>query len=405
VESYLLQNSVQAVPSVAAPALLGAEAGFAESVIAGTMQQLIDELPEEIALLDEQFNVLSTNRVWRETAAALGYPLLSRGDNYYAFCAERAGEGFKPAMEAVAALRSMFCGVRDEWELFYESGSARGEREFRLRVRRLSVRGVSLIMVTRTDLTEMFELRRAKQTLIDSLADSQAEERQRIARELHDSTSQLLVAIGLLLGRVRCSGGDNVPTTISEIEDLLAQAHREIRTLSFLAVPPALDHTDLRTALQSLLHGFSRRADLGCTFNWDGDASGIGPDESLALYRVAQEALTNIHRHSSASNVSVKVYVRRFSTHLVITDDGVGVPESVLRGEDLGVGIAGMRRRLAEMGGRLSVRRLLPGTALVATLRNISAPRAGTSTNTRHSEARRFSAHRPARRPAAARVM
>jgi two-component system NarL family sensor kinase len=338
------------------------------TLIAQSMQQLIDELPEQIGLLDEHFNILVVNEAWRNIARQYGYSDGKPGHNYLDFCAKRAAEGYEPAARAVAALREFASGKRDEWRFVYNGGSNWDDRDFQLRVHRIQVQGVDLLMIARLDLTEIHELRRAKEDLTVSLVESHANERQRLARELHDSTSQLLVSIGLLLSGLRHNFvGKRTSALIAEIEGLLGEALGEIRTISFLAYPPALKSSNLPDALWSLVEGFARRAKLELSCHIDDDLGSIPTTFESAIYRVAQEALSNVHRHASAARLSVRLCVRRSAIHLIVADDGIGISREAIAGTgDAGVGIAGMRQRVAEIGGRLAVLRNSPGTAVIA---------------------------------------
>ena len=149
----------------------------------------------------------------------------------------------------------------------------------------------------------------------------------------------------------------------------MAEAQKEIRSISYLAHPPALEKLGLIGATNSLVEGFDRRTNLEASFDFVGEPDSISPAAESAIYRVAQEALSNVHRHARATNVRVLLCFRRFALHLVIADDGIGISaESVAGDGHAGVGLASMRSRLAEMGGRLSIHRLAPGTAIVASL-------------------------------------
>ncbi len=110
--------------------------------------------------------------------------------------------------------------------------------------------------------------------------------------------------------------------------------------------------------------GFSRRTDLPITFEVQGDLNSSGPATDGAIYRVVQEALSNVHRHARAHHASVQLVAGRTMTHVVIADDGLGMPIHVCAG----VGLSGMRSRLSELGGRLSVYSRSPGTAVIGSV-------------------------------------
>jgi signal transduction histidine kinase len=338
------------------------------AAVARTMQQLIDDLPEQIALLDEQCTILVTNRGWNEAVDQHGYRELSVGHNYRAFCAQKAAEGYEPAIEALAALEDIGRGTRAYWQLTYNGRDRWSGRDYQISIHRIVAGTESLISVARFDLTEIEELRREKAAFGPALIASQTVERQRIARELHDSTSQLLTAAGLLLCRLRqISRGLKSRTLVDELQALIDEANQEIRVVSYLAVPPALK-TGLPDAVKAIVGGFGRRTGIQTSFEIVGDVVPTASAETV-LYRIAQEALSNVYRHANATRLRVLLSYRRSAVHLIVSDDGVGIPVGVLldRGRG-GVGLASMRSRLSEVGGRLSIRRLSPGTALVASI-------------------------------------
>ena len=193
---------------------------------------------------------------------------------------------------------------------------------------------------------------------------------QRLGRELHDSTAQLLTSIGLLLGLLEHrSPNQETSSLVEELQDLVREAQQEIRSISYLAHPPALQKLGLTGALKSLVEGFARRAGLDASFEVHGEALPVGQAAEGMIYRMAQEALSNVHRHAHAARVSLLLCFRRTTAHLVIADDGVGISPDIIEGAGgAGVGLASMRERLAEVAGRMSVRRLSPGTAIVASV-------------------------------------
>lgn len=177
-----------------------------------------------------------------------------------------------------------------------------------------------------------------------------------------------MTAAGLLLCRLKqISRGLKSRTLVDELQALIDEANQEIRVVSYLAVPPALK-TGLPDAVKAIVGGFGRRTGIQTSFEIVGDVVPIASAETV-LYRIAQEALSNVYRHANATRLRVLLSYRRSAVHLIVSDDGVGIPVGVLldRGR-AGVGLASMRSRLSEVGGRLSIRRLSPGTALIASI-------------------------------------
>ena len=341
--------------------------------LAASIQPLIEDLREQIALLDEQCEILVINRAWRDTVETRGFRGLP-GDNYRLFCAGMAAQGYDPAIQATVALDQIVSGRRSFWKLVYNGGQVWGGREFEICQRRIAIGGIPFILVTRFDLTELLQLRREKEDFTKAVTAGQADARQRLGRELHDGTSQVLTAIGLFLGRLKQEAhGAGSMAMIEELQGLLAEAQQEIRAISYLAHPPAVDKLGLPGAMKLLVEGFALRAGLDASFEIQGDYSRLPPPSKAAIYRVAQEALSNVHRHARARRVRLILVCRPLMTHFIVADDGVGIPAPARAGAR-GVGLSSMRARLAEIGGRTTILDLSPGTAIVASVP--SPPRA-----------------------------
>jgi two-component system NarL family sensor kinase len=202
----------------------------------------------------------------------------------------------------------------------------------------------------------------------------QDEERRRIARDLHDSTGQVLTALKINLSSIATVVAD-VPQakTLCEDSNLLAdQALQEIRTLSHLLHPPLLDEVGFSSAAQWYVDGFSKRSGIIASL----ELSQIPPlckDAELVLFRVLQESLTNVLRHSSSKTVDIRLSFDGERAILSITDYGKGIPSEKLHtfretGVGVGVGLGGMKQRVRELGGHLTVESSDSGTCVTATL-------------------------------------
>lgn len=340
--------------------------------LAGTMQDLIDDLPEQIAILDEQSEILAVNDAWKAVVQKHGYLEALPGGNYRIFCEVSARGGYEPAVEAIVALDEIRSGKRSFWQFVYNGKERWDGRDFQISIRKVLIGEQPLVIVTRFDLTEILELRRFKNEFGESLIKQQSIERQRLGRELHDSTSQLLAAIGLLLGRLKHqSPGDRAMGLVEEMQDLVGEAQREIRSISYLAHPPSLEKLGLAGAMKSLVEGFARRTGLEASFEIQGDTTPMAPNAEGALYRLVQEALSNVHRHANAARIRLLLCFRGSATHFVVADDGVGISAEARSGLfNAGVGLSSMHSRLSEIGGRLTIRNLSPGTAVIASVRH-----------------------------------
>jgi signal transduction histidine kinase len=198
----------------------------------------------------------------------------------------------------------------------------------------------------------------------------QEEERQRIARELHDSTAQHLVAASLGLSgletEVRQSPAGR--KTLAEVEGLLTEALRELRIFTYLLHPPNLATDGLQATLRGFAEGFAGRTGLVARIRIPEEVDDLPPDLQRAILRVVQEALTNVHRHAGASHVSVDARIVSGRLVVRIRDNGHGITGAArLEGPiRLGVGVAGMRARLEQFDGELRIRTSRGGTSILA---------------------------------------
>ncbi len=203
----------------------------------------------------------------------------------------------------------------------------------------------------------------------------QDEERRRIARELHDSVGQMLAAVSMNMANVHREADALSPEAAKSLEDntgLLEQLSIEIRTISHLLHPPLLDEVGLESALQWYIDGFSERSKINVDLQLPEDFGRLPRNLEITLFRVVQECLTNIHRHSGSSTASIRVERLQNEVRLEIRDAGKGIPKetqaTLASGKLSGVGLRGMHERLRQMGGQLDVQSNGTGTLILATL-------------------------------------
>ena len=213
-------------------------------------------------------------------------------------------------------------------------------------------------------MTAVVRLEEQRRTHAIELIEAQDKERRQIARELHDTTAQHLTAIGLLSKiMVERRQSEEIAPLFEELRAVVAQAQSEIRTLSYLLHPPLLDEVGLEVALQRYIEGFSKRTGVEVAFHWElAPGEALGGDVELAILRVAQEALANVHRHSGARSAAVHVEAAAGEVRVAIRDTGVGIGPAA----EEGLGIPGMRSRVTELGGTFSITQDGRGTCLLA---------------------------------------
>jgi signal transduction histidine kinase len=225
---------------------------------------------------------------------------------------------------------------------------------------------------TQAQLESMVEQRTtALRQLSSRLLSLQDMERRRIARELHDSLGQYLVGLKLHMEMLKLSPENQ--QSWSEADHLMQQCMGEVRTLSYLLHPPTMDAAGFASAARWFVEGFGQRSGVRTTLDVP-DHLGRLPDAiELALFRVLQEALTNVHRHSSASEAHVLIAEDAEKVVLEIRDNGRGIPAELLAsfhgtGAGMGVGLAGIRERAWELGGTLAISSDSSGTVVRITL-------------------------------------
>lgn len=206
------------------------------------------------------------------------------------------------------------------------------------------------------------------------LLHTQDEERRHIARELHDSAGQTLTVLAMSLTQLIQKAGRKSPELAAEAEstqELVQQIHREIRTTSYLLHPPMLDEIGLSSALSWYIQGLRGRSDLVISLCIAEDFGRLPRDMELVVFRVVQECLTNIHRHSSSKTALIRVARDSETIVVEVQDTGKGIPPeklAELQWRGAGVGIRGMRERVHQLGGDLHIDSDKSGTRVSVTI-------------------------------------
>jgi PAS domain S-box-containing protein len=223
------------------------------------------------------------------------------------------------------------------------------------------------------------DLRRDEESLRQlsgRLLQLQDEERRRIARDLHDSTGQKLVALSLDLTVLNAFAPKLPPKASAAVNECLVLAEQissEIRTLSYLLHPPLLDEVGLASAVQWYIDGFTRRSNIRVNLDFAPQVPRMKHELEITFFRILQEALTNVHRHSGSKVATVRFVLNHDGVTLEVEDSGRRIDRTsgVSSGEvvgTLGVGIRGMQERVRQLGGQFEVDSNTGGTTIRATL-------------------------------------
>jgi PAS domain S-box-containing protein len=200
----------------------------------------------------------------------------------------------------------------------------------------------------------------------------QDEERRRIARELHDSVGQYLAALGMSLSQLTKGMGPDTSKDLAECHQLLNRCVNETRTISHLLHPPLLDEVGFASAATNYVEEFARRSGIETDISVD-LPNRLPADLEILLFRVLQESLTNIHRHSGSNRAKIRASIDGEEVSLEVRDYGQGISQEVLKnfkasGNGMGLGLAGIRERLREVDGKLDLSSTTEGTILRVSL-------------------------------------
>lgn len=211
--------------------------------------------------------------------------------------------------------------------------------------------------------------------LSGQLLQLQDQERRRIARELHDGVGQLLAALSMNISAIsseKSSLNPDVARDIEESRSLIDQAISEIRTISYLLHPPLLDEVGLISALNEYVNGFGERSNIRVSLDLPNDLERMPRDVELSIFRIVQECLTNVHRHSGSATARVHLSQKPGEIQLQVSDQGRGINREIqdkfLAGKSSGVGLRGMRERMRQLGGRMQIQSSGNGASIIVVL-------------------------------------
>jgi len=221
---------------------------------------------------------------------------------------------------------------------------------------RRSAHAYALARRSGCDFAELAELRQEVERLNRQLGQAREGERRRIAREMHDSTVQDLVAVGLMLRRLQdMVDAPEARKVLDDAHGTLGRTQQDLRTLSYLLHPPILEEEGLVAALKTLIRGLSSRTRVRIDLVCGTPGLRSSPEVELTLYRVVQEALINVHKHAAATCAEVRYHYETGRLVLEVEDDGIGMDCESGPAMAAGVGIQGMHARIEQLGGTLTL--------------------------------------------------
>jgi signal transduction histidine kinase len=270
--------------------------------------------------------------------------------------------------EVSEGIRALMSGERESFCFVYQCSDGPNDIWFQLRVNRFVSQGMLRLVLAHEDVTEIKSAHVAMQEFNVLLLRAQDEERGRIARDLHDVTAQNLAVIKADLIQVQkfSRNMDSVAReALTEVMLLSDQVIKELRTVSYLLHPPLLDEAGLVPAIGWYVRGFMQRSGIKVEMPVMLENGRLRPDLEAVIYRVVQEGLTNIHRHSGSASAVLSLFRQNGDVVVQIQDHGCGIVDLETVSSP-GVGLLGMRQRLNQLGGHLEIDSGPQGTTITA---------------------------------------
>jgi two-component system CheB/CheR fusion protein len=326
-------------------------------------EAIVETVREPLIVLDGNLRLVTTNAAFYETFKTSkeeteGRFIYSLGDDQWNIPALRE------LLERILPAQTAFEG----FEVKHKFPNI-GERTMLLNGRQIRTRqgGAPLILLAIEDITDRKKADEALRALPAQLVESQEAERQRIARELHDGTGQTMAALSLNLsvldGKADCLD-DRGRAALSDSLNLASQVSEELRSMAYVLHPPALDEMGLDGALRWYVGTFMKRTGLEVELIVPRRLPPLHETTRLTAFRLVQEALTNVHRHSGSKTAKVVVSRADSELSLEVIDAGSGIPPGHVKG----LGLMSMRERVAQLGGRLEINSGGGGTSIKAVL-------------------------------------
>lgn len=318
--------------------------------------ELFDSLGDSAAVLDQRGRILAVNVLWTRFAHANGLPADTDflQANYLAVCDRARGPFGEEAPLAAAGIRDVLAGRSPQFTLQYPCHSPADQRWFQMRVVLLSRNGTPAAFVSHRDVTRCVLAQAEVQAAQRQLMFAREEDMRRVACEIHDNACQYLGALHLMIEQATRAGDrPDCAHLIREAGPLCDQAMQAVRSLSHVLHPPALDSEGLVPAITRML---ALRPVVTTRLHHppDLDKLRFSDEVEIALFRIAQEAVSNAVRHGKARRIVVRLDYRGGRLRIAILDDGVGFDPAGPASH--GLGLASMRQRARAVSGELAIK-------------------------------------------------
>lgn len=320
------------------------------------LQQVIDASVRNVAVLDESGALLFANRSWLHSEQQTRMKFEPDAADGGWSCVNGQLTDLPDAL--IADIQPILDGREREFHKEYHR--VNGSNWFLMHLARLNLPGSNRfrVLVTREDVTRHRQAEETLHNLTGRLINGQEEERRRVARELHDDLNQRLAILSIeieQLGQKMPKDSEDLNASVRTLRNRTQEISTEIHRLSYQLHPAKLDHLGLAAALKSLCEEISEHHKINIEFRQDGPASVLPRDVTLCLFRVAQESLRNITKHSGASKAKVEVTRASNEIRLRVSDLGCGFDVRSPQTQT-GLGLISMRERLHLVGGTISIR-------------------------------------------------
>jgi signal transduction histidine kinase len=329
-----------------------------------SLQTTIDALDARIVLLDGDGKIIAVNEPNNCADMSVGLDYMevwkSKVDSIET---RHISDGIR---RLISGDLTEFCGI-------YPFSYGAEKSWFQIRMKRFQIDNVARVVVAHENVTEIKQAHEAQQHLTGLLLRAQDEERRRIARDIHDITAQDIATIKAKLSRLQLAQSEDSRSakTLGDTASICDHVITDLRTLSYLLHPPLLDEAGLIPALRWFVRGFVQRSGVEVQLNFTEDIGRLETDVEVALYRVVQESLTNVYRHSGSTKAGVDITKAQDAILVRIRDEGHGfaassLPHNTTPATSIGVGILGMQQRLKQLGGEIDIDSSCQGTAVTA---------------------------------------